>query len=367
MKAFKDILLQKLSSNFYNNYGNENYDEHRFGPFVNKAAPISQKIKVVAKNLIRFKTKNSINTIASGIQQYEERLQKIYDKLNSSDKDLMISIIAFRLLGYKKIKLPTNNNSYWNALKTVKQLKDPNDTYDPHFMHFILEKFDLSPIGFDIKFYFSETGVAIDFITEQYAYKLNNKNFIVAENGDTVLDIGGCWGDTALYFAHKAGENGKVYSFEFIPDNIKLHQINTTLNPHLKDRIALIPNPVSDLSGQKIYYKDHGPGSSISMLPFPEQTGSSTTITIDDFVKNNDIHKIDFIKMDIEGAEPLALKGAIETIRKFRPKLAIAIYHSMEDFVNIPLWIADLNLDYELFIGHYTIHAEETICFAKPN
>ena len=70
--------------------------------------------------------------------------------------------------------------------------------------------------------------------------------------------------------------------------------------------------------------------------------------------------------MDIEGAEPLALKGAIETIRKFRPKLAIAIYHSMEDFVNIPIWISGLNLDYELFIGHYTIHTEETICFAKP-
>lgn len=366
MKAFKEVLLQKLSSNFHNNYGIENYDENRFGPFVNKAAPISQKIKAAAKNLIRFKTKDRISTIASGIEKYEERLQRIYDKLNSSDKDLLISIVAFRLLGYKKIRLPTNNDHYWNALKTVKQLKDPNDTYDPHFMHFVLEKFDLNPIGFNIKLYFSEIGIAIDFITEQYAYKLNNKNFITAENGDTILDIGGCWGDTALYFADKAGKSGKVYSFEFIPDNIKLYHINTSLNPHLKDSIELIQNPVSDSSGLKIYYKDNGPGSSISMLPFTEQTGSSTTITIDDFVKDNDIDKIDFIKMDIEGAEPLALKGAIETIRKFRPKLAIAIYHSMEDFVNIPLWIADLNLDYELFIGHYTIHAEETICFATP-
>ena len=71
--------------------------------------------------------------------------------------------------------------------------------------------------------------------------------------------------------------------------------------------------------------------------------------------------------MDIEGAESAALEGAIETIKKFRPVLAIAIYHSMEDFINIPRWILDLNLDYELFIGHYTIHAEETVCFAKSN
>ena len=70
--------------------------------------------------------------------------------------------------------------------------------------------------------------------------------------------------------------------------------------------------------------------------------------------------------MDIEGAELLALEGAIKTIIKFRPKLAIAIYHSMSDFVAIPYWILNLNLGYEIFIGHYTIHAEETICFAKP-
>ena len=36
----------------------------------------------------------------------------------------------------------------------------------------------------------------------------------------------------------------------------------------------------------KVYYKDNGPASSISMLPFEEQTGFTTTITIDDFVKN---------------------------------------------------------------------------------
>ena len=70
--------------------------------------------------------------------------------------------------------------------------------------------------------------------------------------------------------------------------------------------------------------------------------------------------------MDIEGTEPFALKGAEKTIRKFRPKLAIAIYHSMGDFINIPKWILELNLDYEIYLGHYTIHSEETIIFAKP-
>ncbi|NJM81009.1 MAG: hypothetical protein HC854_17910 [Flavobacterium sp.] len=57
---------------------------------------------------------------------------------------------------------------------------------------------------------------------EQYSYKNNNQDIVSVEKGDTVLDVGGCWGDTALYFASKSGENGKVYSFEFIPGNINL-------------------------------------------------------------------------------------------------------------------------------------------------
>ncbi|MBC7511992.1 MAG: FkbM family methyltransferase, partial [Ferruginibacter sp.] len=106
-------------------------------------------------------------------------------------------------------------------------------------------------------------------------------------------------------------------------------------------------------------------GSVIKLQPFEGQTGSTTTVSIDDFVRLNKIEKVDFIKMDIEGAEPLALKGSIETIKRFRPKLAIATYHSMKDFVNIPDWILHLDLGYEIYIDHFTIHSEETICFAK--
>ena len=69
------------------------------------------------------------------------------------------------------------------------------------------------------------------------------------------------------------------------------------------------------------------------------------------------------IKTDIEGAEPFALRGAEETLRKFKPKLAISIYHSMDDFVNIVKQINELNLGYQFYLGHYTIFGSETILF----
>lgn len=379
MSDFKKALDKKIIQSLKNNYGVENYDEYRFGKY---PVSIYNDLPVKAKKPLNFVegSKNIVKKIigynphkkaylTSGhnlVNPYLNEIQKIWNTISELDRELMVSLIAFKILGYKKVKLPRNNAAYWEAIREAKTLSNSNDTFDPHFMHFILEKFDLKPIGLDINFYFSEMGIAIDYIIEQYAYKVNEEYIVAVETGDTVLDIGGCWGDTALYFANKVGSNGKVYSFEFIPDNIKLFKINTSFNAKLVPQIELVPNPVSDISGQNIYFKDNGPGSYVSFEPIEEQTGTASTISIDDFVKLNNINAIDFIKMDIEGAEPMALKGAIETIKRFRPKLAIAIYHSMDDFVNIPNWILNLGLDYEIFIGHYTIHAEETICFAKP-
>lgn len=376
MTDFKKALNKKIKQSIYNNYGIENYDEYRFGKY-----PIDAVRSIPKTNLTSIKGSKKAIKKFIGYHHKEEayfkqakdfvdskiaNIDRIWDKLSKLDQKLFVDLIAYKIFGFSKVKLSRNNSDYWKALETAKCLSNTNDTHDPKFMHFILEKFDLSPLGYDVKFYFSEIGVAIDYIIEQYAYKIGKKTVVSATHGDTVLDVGGCWADTALYFAHKVGDTGKVFSFEFIPDNIKLFKINTSFNDVLSKRIRLIEQPISSKSGDTIYFKDNGPGSKVGFKPFEEQTGSCTSISIDDFVSNNAIQQVDFIKMDIEGAETLALQGAIKTIKKFRPKLAIAIYHSFDDFINIPNWILNLDLDYEIFLGHYTIHDEETICFAKP-
>jgi FkbM family methyltransferase len=59
------------------------------------------------------------------------------------------------------------------------------------------------------------------------------------------------------------------------------------------------------------------------------------TITIDGFVRRFSLARVDFIKMDIEGAESDAMTGACETIRRFRPRLAISAYHSLDDLIGL--------------------------------
>lgn len=86
--------------------------------------------------------------------------------------------------------------------------------------------------------------------------------------------------------------------------------------------------------------------------------------TIDETVDTT--QRVTFIKMDVEGSELESLKGAENTIRRDRPKLAICIYHKAEDMLTIPLYIKSLIPEYKLYVRHHSNRAGETVLYAVP-
>lgn len=88
-------------------------------------------------------------------------------------------------------------------------------------------------------------------------------------------------------------------------------------------------------------------------------------ITLDEFKKHK-TKKVDFIKFDIEGAELQALKGGIKTIINDRPQLAVSIYHSPEDFIEIPVFLMRNLENYKFYIGHYSTGVFETVLYCTP-
>lgn len=74
--------------------------------------------------------------------------------------------------------------------------------------------------------------------------------------------------------------------------------------------------------------------------------------------------RVTYIKMDIEGAELNALKGGANIIEKYKPKLAISLYHKAEDIYEIPLYLKSLVPEYKFYIRHYTDLWEETVLYA---
>lgn len=104
-----------------------------------------------------------------------------------------------------------------------------------------------------------------------------------------------------------------------------------------------------------------GKGSSIAIAA--EHTITVPVRAIDDVLE---CKNATFIKMDVEGAELDALKGAKETIRHNHPKLAICIYHYHRDFVEIPKWIHALVPEYKLYVRHHSFSVNETVLYAIP-
>ncbi len=84
--------------------------------------------------------------------------------------------------------------------------------------------------------------------------------------------------------------------------------------------------------------------------------------TIDNIVKE----KVNFIKLDIEGAEQDAIDGAKETIKKYKPVLAICIYHKAEDWYRIPEKILDIESEYKVYLRHYMEGIFESVLYFIP-
>jgi FkbM family methyltransferase len=376
MSNFNIELIKTLLLNSGNRFSHDdNYDMVRFGNVEPAPATFKGKIrKLLVKDLnrrgytVEQKDKYFNENVAQkleALQDYLPGLETFYDLL-SDDKSrhLLLQVLAFRILGFTKVKLPLNTPEFWKGLKEIEQIADESKYIEANFLNWRLPFVDLNKKGIPVQFYFLPMGAFIDFIVKQYAFDNGSKK-IKAEHGDYIIDAGGCWGDTALYFANEVGEEGRVFTYEFIPSNLAIMGQNLALNPALQRRITVVERPVWEKSDETMYYVDAGPGSRVFMEEEQAYDGKVKSLSIDQLVREQNIPKVDLIKMDIEGAEPYALMGAIETIKKFGPKLAIAIYHSMDDFINIPKFINGLGLNYKLYFAHCSIHEEETILFAE--
>ena len=154
--------------------------------------------------------------------------------------------------------------------------------------------------------------------------------------GKTVLDIGSHIGYHTLAFAKLVGQNGRVHAFEPNPFNFERLQKNIAANPELSGRIAAPPIAISDKEGREEFIlneridKGSSSGSFLDRADtvfekssYEEKGGfkrtSVETISLDEWVASNDLRPT-LIKIDIEGAEYLAMNGAARTLKDIRPK-----------------------------------------------
>ena len=264
---------------------------------------------------------------------------------------LLLDLCAFRILGGRHYRLPRNDAFFWQCVESV-QRDALVERGVSRAGNYELDLYRLPGASGTIELEAHPMNILNSFFIREYRF---DRSGVVIDAGDhdIIIDGGGCWGDTALYFADRAPK-GKVFVFEFEAQNLEVLRRNLARNPRLAERIEIVEKALWSKSGEELRFSDAGPATKIG-------AGSITaeSISIDDFASQ--AGRIDFIKLDVEGAEIPVLHGARNTIRKFAPKLAVSIYHSIDDLLTIPQLLQQL--DYDIYLEHATIHAEETIAF----
>lgn len=172
-----------------------------------------------------------------------------------------------------------------------------------------------------------------------------------------IVDCGAFDGKTEELFNNwGSGHVKKIYAFELDPFN-KAKCSDFYDAKGLKDIVEFINKGVSN-SNAIVHIEDSSMGSSGSHLG--PGTIEAEVVKLDDTL----VGKVTFIKMDVEGAELDALKGAAEIIKSQKPRLAICLYHKQSDIYEIPRFLLSIEPSYKFIIRHYSSISWETVLYA---
>lgn len=148
--------------------------------------------------------------------------------------------------------------------------------------------------------------------------------------GDVVFDCGANLGVFSLLAAYRRA--ARVFAFEPVTEAREALVRALALNPALKERVTIVPCMLGTEVGEAEFtvLPDTLVGSPM-VLPQSGRKVRVQVTTVDAFVRAHQLTCVDFLKADIEGAERLMLAGAVQTLRRFSPKVSLCTYHLPDD------------------------------------
>jgi len=301
------------------------------------------------------------------ILELSEGLEATYAALGDEhSRRAMLDVLKLRVLGPRHSPLRITEEEYRVRQTHVdRALRSSHATFevsDPYFSP--LSLYSVPVYGETVSLHSHSVDVVSVYQLHQYSYS-HESHRVGAEPGDVVIDVGGCWGDTALYFASLVGERGKVYVFEFDPENLEILRTNLALNPRLASRIEVVERALWNRSGETLEFVQAGRMTSLRGPGEPRGSiVKASTLTVDEFVAERRLSRVDFVKMDVEGAESAVIAGSRETLGRFAPRLAIAAYHRDDDLVVLPAALASSASQYSFYLDSFSPFEDETVLFA---
>ncbi len=238
----------------------------------------------------------------------------------------------------RDVKLP--------ALNEVEEDVLFNAVFDDTFTSYVMFNDDYSEKTFDL---------CDELLSEGLYGLVNDKVNVTVEPGDIVIDAGSWIGDFAAYASVRGAHS---YAFEPTDTTFKLLKRTAELNGN----ITPINQGLSDEKNTRTVFvsTEGNSGANTFRDTLTNTTRPSTSVattTIDDFVRENNLARVDFIKADIEGFERHMLAGAQETLARFAPKLALCTYHLPDDPQVMAELILKANPRYNIVQKHHKLYA----------
>ena len=260
----------------------------------------------------------------------EERYDRLVSGLSEADRSTVESIIGrvqhLCEQGDTTCYLPDESERIYRNLKENLKVARLNDHC------FVYRNYKLPINNFEIS-------------TFLYNYGLDLIDCPEYCDGKDVIDAGAYIGDSALVFDRYLPKCRRIYAFE--PDSGNYSQMEKTIAMNQLTKVVPVKLGLGDSTSEGLL-TSHGMGSTLVDRKFVEKNNPVMNIRIvrlDDYVKQNDIVP-GVIKTDLEGYEMHFLRGALETIKKYRPIMVLSIYHCADDFFGIKPFIESLNLRY---------------------
>jgi FkbM family methyltransferase len=154
---------------------------------------------------------------------------------------------------------------------------------------------------------------------------------VAVQPGDTVIDCGAHVGVFTRYALRRGA--GRVVAIE--PDPTSLSCLKANFAQEIQEgRVVVVEAGVWDKETRGTLSespKNSGANSFVVENPGDHKIGGLLLLPLDEIVNRFKLDRVDFIKMDIEGAEPFALRGGVRTLKRFKPRMAIASYHVIEE------------------------------------
>lgn len=182
------------------------------------------------------------------------------------------------------------------------------------------------------------------------------KKYIVDD--EVFVDVGAFDGKTSALFTQWVKKYKKIFALEPEPQNRE--KCKKTLEA-IGTEYEILPFGAWDKQEWISFDAGLNGGSHVSdrRQGDIEKQIMIETARLDDLIHE----RVSFIKMDIEGAEIKALKGAEKIIKKYKPKLAISVYHKKEDIWEIPRLVLNYVPEYKLYLRHYSPFKDETVLY----